>query len=528
MNTGSVDIAVIGGGISGLYTAWRLSSGPDPPRVAVFESSPRLGGRIDTVPLPVPSPGASAELGAMRFFPFMAMVKNLLEYLGIQTEVFPGNTPRQMFLRNVQLNPDGSGTNLPYQLATGEPTSPFGLIERILDGSVPNAVGLSARQWRDVTRNGRFKGHELWRWGVRNIAEELISNEAYEFVYDGAGLDSMFLKTNAAIGMRCIATPLPDYIAGRVYRPVRGFGSLVAELENRLEAYPSCHIFRQHRLMSVGRAADGIELNFAPGAHAEIACEQTIASKVVLALPRRAVELIDFDEFFPAKQRDAQRRQFQGKLADVEGIPAFKLCVVYEKAWWQGFTDNAGVARGWKDGYSVTDLPIRQVFFGMGQGPDPAANERVLLASYTDTEAARYWEGLVNVSPSKLRLGSTFQFHEVGAGSFLLDAIERQLRALLQTRDPLPKALGVAFMNWDVDPYGGGWHEWNPGVDVTEAIPDMRRPVPGAPIYLCGEAYSWFQAWIEGALMSAERMLQDHFQLSWPTEWLPGDYDLGP
>jgi monoamine oxidase len=519
MSTGSVDVAVIGGGISGLYTAWRLSSGPHPPKVAVYESSPRLGGRIDSVPLPVPAPGASADFGAMRFFPFMAMVKSLLGYLAIPTEVFPGNTPRQNFLRNVQLGPTCSAPNLPYQLAPGEPTNPFELMMKILDGSVPNATKLTAQQWREVTQNGSFQGRELWRWGVRNIAEELISNEAYEFVYDAAGLDSMFLKTNAAIGLRCIATPLPDYVAGRVFRPVDGFGALVAELENRLAKCPSCTIFRQQRLISAGRAGDKIKLTFAG--------EQTLADKVVLALPRRALELIDFDDLFPEEQRDAERRRFENKLAGVQGIPAFKLCLVYEKPWWQQFTNTAGVSEGWTDGYSVTDLPIRQVFFGLGQGPQPAGNERVLLATYADTGAARYWEGLANVSAIEPRMGPAFQYNQAGPGN-LLNAVERQLSALLQMKDPLPPPLFVGFMNWDADPYGGGWHEWNPGVDVTSAIPDMRRPIPGAPIYLCGEAYSWFQGWIEGALMSAERMLQDHFQLSWPAAWLPQDYDLGP
>jgi hypothetical protein len=59
-------------------------------------------------------------------------------------------------------------------------------------------------------------------------------------------------------------------------------------------------------------------------------------------------------------------------------------------------------------------------------------------------------------------------------------------------------------------------------------LPAMRHPFDDLPVYVCGEAYSWFQAWIEGALMSAERMLQDHFALPWPSDWLPPGYDLGP
>ncbi|MEO7142529.1 MAG: FAD-dependent oxidoreductase [Bryobacteraceae bacterium] len=520
-----LDIAVVGGGISGVYTAWRLSSCPNPPTVALFESSQRLGGRIDTVPLPVSEPGSHAEFGAMRFMPFMAVVKSLLSYLGIQTEVFPCNDLRQMFIRGVQIALDSKGfaTNSHYRLAPGEPQNVFSLAMNVLDGAVPNAQSLTPQQWRDVTKNGAFKGRELWRWGMRNVAEELISNEAFDFVYDGLGLDSVLLGTNAAMGTRALAAPLPDYLAGRVYRPVNGFSSLVAELENRLQSFPSCNVWKQHRLISAVRAGNGIKLTFdAPAGPIEVT-----ARKVALAMPRRAIELIDLDGLFPADQRDAERRKLRTKLRAVRGVPGFKLCLVYDKPWWQNFTNVSGATQGWKNGYLVTDLPLRQIFFGIGNGPDSAGNERVLMASYSDGAAARYWEGLTQVSDKRLHMGAASQFVQAESGN-LLTAIERQLCSVMQIKGPVPPPLCAGYVDWEVDPFGGAWHEWKVGIDVSAAIPDMRRPAPELPLYVCGEAYSWFQAWIEGALMSAERMLQDHFQLPWPSDWLQEGYDLGP
>lgn len=59
----SVDVAIVGGGISGLFCAMRLqAAGHD---VAVFEASDRLGGRVMSVLLPGFSDHA-AEIGAMR------------------------------------------------------------------------------------------------------------------------------------------------------------------------------------------------------------------------------------------------------------------------------------------------------------------------------------------------------------------------------------------------------------------------------------------------------------------------------
>jgi monoamine oxidase len=465
-------------------------------------------------------------MGAMRFFPFMAMVTNLLKYFGIPTDTFPGNTMRQLYLRGVeiQLDNQGNALNSPYLLAPSEPQNYFQLIMNVLNQAVPNATQLNAQQWRDVTRNAMFKGRELWRWGMQNVCEEVISSQAFSFIYDAVGLDSMFVTTNAAMSARMIAQPLPDYEQGKVLRPVNGFGSLVEELERRLAACPNFEIFKGHRLAAAHRSTEGFLLDFSSGIGP---IPQVAASKVVFAMPKRAVELIDLDDLFHPAERDSQRRKLHRKLGTVVGVPAFKIAMVYEKPWWQSFTNSAGVSQGWTNGYSVTDLPIRQVFFGVGQGPEASGNERVLLATYADSDAALYWEGISNVSNHLPRLGANFNVQQAGPGN-LLNALQRQLTELTQISTPLPQPQWVGYMDWEDDPYGGAWHEWKPGVEITTAIPDLRQPIPGLPLYLCGEAYSWFQAWIEGALMSAERLVQDHFGLKSPSEWLPGDYDLGP
>ena len=41
-----------------------------------------------------------------------------------------------------------------------------------------------------------------------------------------------------------------------------------------------------------------------------------------------------------------------------------------------------------------------------------------------------------------------------------------------------------------------------------------------------GEAYSYGQGWVEGALQTADLVLQEHFDMK-PPSWLPKDYDFG-
>lgn len=58
-------------------------------------------------------------------------------------------------------------------------------------------------------------------------------------------------------------------------------------------------------------------------------------------------------------------------------------------------------------------------------------------------------------------------------------------------------------------------------------IPRIRHPIPDVNLYICGEAYSSNQGWIEGAVNTAEKLLQDHFNLP-RASWIKPTYDLGP
>ncbi len=60
-------------------------------------------------------------------------------------------------------------------------------------------------------------------------------------------------------------------------------------------------------------------------------------------------------------------------------------------------------------------------------------------------------------------------------------------------------------------------------------MPRMRG-VPGEKVYVCGEAYSIGQGWVEGALQTAELMLKEHFGLKRP-DFIPRRYydrEMGP
>ena len=72
------------------------------------------------------------------------------------------------------------------------------------------------------------------------------------------------------------------------------------------------------------------------------------AARVILALPRRALERI---EDFPDARAD---RRFADLIASVTPIPACKSLLLYKRPWWRD--------HGIVEGRSITDMPARQFY----------------------------------------------------------------------------------------------------------------------------------------------------------------------
>ncbi|MFP3248157.1 MAG: NAD(P)-binding protein [Paraburkholderia sp.] len=98
----NIDIAIIGAGVSGVYSAWRLKQADTSSKVVVFEASDRIGGRLLSV-RPPDIPNMVAELGGMRILPAVQpLIAQLIETLNhtlppaeqIELYDFPVDEPR--------------------------------------------------------------------------------------------------------------------------------------------------------------------------------------------------------------------------------------------------------------------------------------------------------------------------------------------------------------------------------------------------------------------------------------------------
>jgi len=79
-----------------------------------------------------------------------------------------------------------------------------------------------------------------------------------------------------------------------------------------------------------------------------------------------------------------------------------------------------------------------------------------------------------------------------------------------------PDPVEAAYADWSDEPYGGAVHLWNRGYKSWELVDEITQPVRDFPCYICGEAFSTNQTWAEGALQTAEIVLQKRFGLDAP------------
>ena len=209
-------------------------------------------------------------------------------------------------------------------------------------------------------------------------------------------------------------------------------------------------------------------------------------------------------------------------IESVAPQPLFKLFACYDRPWW---TEKLGLSQG----QTTTDIPIRQTYYfgteGEQPGADPKNKNSLVMATYDDGRNIKYWIGFLREDKPKPYPG--------GGGSIEWqrnvapeDARRRSApaarRGPRRPLDSIPKPYAAAYRDWGLDPFGGGYNLWKIHANSIDVARDIVAPVRGLPAYICGEAYSHDQGWVEGALETAEDMLKRCFGLKEP-EWLRGE-----
>src|ERR687885_901240 len=90
----NIDIAIVGGGVSGVYSAWRLKQADPNRKIVVFEGSGQIGGRLLSV-RPPDIPNMVAELGGMRILP--AVQPRITRLIDVLNQELPSDQKIELY-----------------------------------------------------------------------------------------------------------------------------------------------------------------------------------------------------------------------------------------------------------------------------------------------------------------------------------------------------------------------------------------------------------------------------------------------
>ncbi len=490
-----LDVAIVGGGVSGVYAARRLRQERPDLRVRLFEASGRIGGRLHSVWFPQ-APHLVAEAGGMRFLQAHRHVSGLAGHLGLAARDYPvDRDPNRMLLRGKNFSQKDVRTGrarFAYRIPNADQRPGADYFQRAIANVLPDASHMTPADWRKIRTNFRFKNRSLKDWTNRDLLLQGMSAEELEFTEDASGYDDWVEGETGLDEMDYVF--VHDDESKPFSTLVGGYQRLPLTLAERA-AKAGAAIATRERLVSLRTRGTGFDLVFRDGHNRQTSL--TVA-RIILAMPRRALECITE---FP----DAHEARFAALIESVTPILACKSLLLYQRPWWRD--------HGIVEGRSVTDMPARQ-FYCLGsetaRPPSEPSNGYGVLMAYCDEKSVLTWKSLVTEpSPSG--------FTALPGDAPLVREVHREAQLVIGGTSLKP--LAARFQDWSVDPYGGGWHYYALGHDGAIDGEAMLKPMADRNLFVCGEAYSFAQGWVEGALERAETMLQRHFGLRAP-RWL--------
>ena len=565
MFTDSVEYAIIGGGISGLYAAFQLTArGVKGENILILEKLSSVGGRLDTDI--IQEDDIKEEEGAMRFHysaenSNMPLLKRLIddERLMINPEKdicsFPmkpmkgPNKNRLCFhnrsftqwyaAENPQIWSDMFGlepnerfksaddiirdiyvrliNHNKYKIKVyfskrGEPKNADIVIEqddRAKLGAIENAD-----YW------AFFRNNFTWTYGMQEIPLQQYSMQAlltamgYSYACKMMLIQTQgFLFVSLSKGNAgCILQELITFtvIWEEMCSFRKGWSFLVNKVEKVLKK-DGVRFSCRRELTAISKSDEILNLKIYD---AEVKQFEVVKSRyAILALPRAALESINFDQLHllgsTSDDGICDANPLYPLIKCVEGIHLTKINLYFPYDWW-----NEG-SKYRLYGPNTTNLPCAFIYpFYTKEQVDPKSKYATpaALTLYCDINNAQFWASLQ-------RLGHKFSSPKQVAHKKLSPASEpvveeamKQLKKVFNRTD-IPYPTLTSYRSWDNQAdYGYAVHVWSLGSDDQKIRKLITKPFEKYNVYVCNEAFSDYQGWVEGSLRSTSAVIESIFK----------------
>ena len=213
--------------------------------------------------------------------------------------------------------------------------------------------------------------------------------------------------------------------------------------------------------------------------------------------------------------------------------PSYKVAMFFDTDWWTRAIyppklDDSPINKGEKNVYgpTITDTPLRQIYYFGNNGLDENTPVYAMLCSYDDERFVKFWRELeLTVEESRTIPLSQDTQPLIGpkpATPAMINVLRAQLARVHfgsgADASRVPEPLETVFMDWSLKPFSAGYHAWAPHYDINDVMQTIRKPTQlmkgaEANLFIVGSAYSNDQAWVEGAFCTSESVLTDFFHL---------------
>lgn len=576
----AVDILVVGAGMSGLYSTWRILHERAGADILIFDRSDRTGGRLDSDLVHFgDNETVKEEEGGMRFtFDLMDDLMSLLLILGLDKKVVPfpmsGSGQNRLCFRGRSFNTAQSAADNYriwselYHLADSEKgINPSEMINAVFNRILAVNPQFTERPelrtpgfWQRYRLNCRWNGVALKDWSLWDLFIAMgYSNECVQMLYSLSGFNGTYLsRMNAGEAFQL----LEDF-----HTLEDGFSTLPNALVRNIEME---RIYLNTEVAAItARTAEGYVVEYITNDHSGRTDRGIIrAKRLILAIPRLPLERLFLASPALNSLPDGASARLWDTLQTTTNQALLKINLYYDTAWWGNKLSGQPVGVGY--GPNFSDLPLGSVypFYAIDEETIAALEylnwlqqeERTVppdlqtkldniqnkkynlpaaLTIYCDYLNINFWKALQQNGPlfdsemQRKYSGKTPQTI-FAASQAVVEAATGFFKQLFNT-NYVPRPVMTSARIWDgsvlsrVPPsenFDFGVHQWGLHANDAEVIPYLVEPLEN--LFVCGEAFSDYQGWVEGALRSADLVLAKGFELEPIAEVYQREHGISP
>lgn len=466
-----MEYVIVGGGVSGLYAAYRLCKREDTAQVTIVEALDRVGGRVLTDKIG----DHVLEYGPMRFEPELQRTfANLLKELNICTKAFvpytcPIDPPdfNQIFYEEIKAI---------RKYSTLSPA--FALLKYALREILDDQWNVEADSIYDPSRDARkkwlkkygvFQGRLLRDHGLWDTLAHVLSKEALDYLqHKGTFYHMLSINPNAADQI-CFMLDILATAKDNLITIENGSQEIVNKLYNNLCESSKTTFVMSTQVTSFKDTQSSKKINvytFGCGKEKDRVEGQLTCDHLIFTCQKNAYSYITG---FPEHIRNL--------FDSVMVVKLFKIFIILENPPFSNPPPSPN--------YNADKVPCREIHYSYSDKDNTG-----MVMIYGDIPSLNYWKPFTGSKDTHMKNHLVHYLRQIFPGA--------------------TEPYSISYFNildWSNEPHRSGVHLWRPGCTSSDVIKQMSSFGKNKNTHICGETYSDYQGFIEGCLRTVNTVL---------------------